>query len=762
MYNPSASNFVGRDQMQWWIGQVTDPKKGEWEKSREKQTGKDGKEVYSHRCRVRIVGYHGNDADLPDKDLPMAHVLMPPGESSTGGRGRTMNYQGGEVVVGFFLDGADAQQPVVFGTLFRQTFVKDKLKSDKFNAFKQTEFTPYTPPDVKAKVGKDKAVEKSPYDWGFKTFAQLVGGKVINASSAATKEINVDTNIKLDNITACEDNEISNITNALKNFTKEMNSYQDVGGLTLDPMYGGVVDKKQEIKLASMKIHASMSRLIRRGRSWTIQETMNKLSKTMKDKTPSSFQPGVAQAAKGLNDIIFCNFEKIIEQLGDYLNKSLENMLGSILDVPTCAVESFLGDMFGQLNNILDTNLGSTFDQLNNIQGGGISPPSEIFSKAIKFANILTNTLECDAQNCPPNTQFSSKSGTSKSGEDNFSNILGIANLNSITNPLGAVRGLAGGAVSDALGGGVLGGVASGLIGGGGISGVAGNLLPDFDIGLDGLIPDISPSGISKPDCNTNVLRCGPPKVDFIGSPDGKGASGSAIVNALGKIIGVAINEPGSGYIKPPSLTFVDGCDNGFGAGGYVRMNEDGAVEDVVITDGGQGFLPNTTDTTRDENGNLVVKEVTPDPNANYDGAVSYVSTLSDVVVENTGFGYEPTDTVTVSGGSVSPDGINIDEAPGKAEVELEVVDGRVVGANVVNSGFGFTDIPEITINSDTGVLARITPILKFTKIDDASQLADTNIPFDRELTKLPEEIAKLPSEIPQDAVITVIDCVTK
>ena len=298
MYNPSASNFVGRDQKQWWIGQVTDPKKGEWEKSREKQIGKDGKEVYSHRCRVRIVGYHGNDADLPDKDLPMAHVLMPPGDSSTGGRGRTMNYHGGEVVVGFFLDGADGQQPVIFGTLFRQTFVKDKLKSDKFNAFKQTEFTPYTPPDVKARVGKEKAIEKSPYDWGFKSYAQLVGGKVISASTAATKEINVDTNVKLDNITACEDNEISNITNALKNFTKEMNSYQDVGGLTLDPMYGGVVDKKQEIKLASMKIHASMSRLVRRGRSWTIQETMNKLSKTMKDKTPSSFQPGVAQQLK--------------------------------------------------------------------------------------------------------------------------------------------------------------------------------------------------------------------------------------------------------------------------------------------------------------------------------------------------------------------------------------------------------------------------------------------------------------------------------
>ena len=55
-----------------------------------------------------------------------------------------MNYQGGEVVVGFFFDGEDGQQPVVFGTLFKQSFVKDKLTEEKFNAFKQTEFTPYT------------------------------------------------------------------------------------------------------------------------------------------------------------------------------------------------------------------------------------------------------------------------------------------------------------------------------------------------------------------------------------------------------------------------------------------------------------------------------------------------------------------------------------------------------------------------------------------------------------------------------------------
>ena len=41
--------------MQWWIGQVTDPKKGEWEKSREKQTGKDGKEMMAMLWAQQIM-----------------------------------------------------------------------------------------------------------------------------------------------------------------------------------------------------------------------------------------------------------------------------------------------------------------------------------------------------------------------------------------------------------------------------------------------------------------------------------------------------------------------------------------------------------------------------------------------------------------------------------------------------------------------------------------------------------------------------------
>ena len=41
MYQPTT-NFIGRDPMQWWIGQVTDPDKGEWGDSLEKKQAEDG------------------------------------------------------------------------------------------------------------------------------------------------------------------------------------------------------------------------------------------------------------------------------------------------------------------------------------------------------------------------------------------------------------------------------------------------------------------------------------------------------------------------------------------------------------------------------------------------------------------------------------------------------------------------------------------------------------------------------------------------
>ena len=166
-------------------------------------------------------------------------------------------------------------------------------------------------------------------------------------------------------------------------------------------------------------------------------------------------------------------------------------MIGQVLDVPICGIENFLGDMFGQINNLIDSSLGGMFDQLNNIQGGGIALPSETFSKAINlqiFLQMFLIVIKLIVQNQLHSLQ---KDGVSKSIEDDFDNIIDKVGLKKLT-PL-----------------------------------------------LDS-IDDAIPARDSIDQIAPQTFLCVPPRVDFIGS-SGQGATGSAIVNALGQIIGVQL-----------------------------------------------------------------------------------------------------------------------------------------------------------------------------------------------------------------------------
>ena len=654
-----TQNFFGRDPMVWWIGKVTSPKDGKWEHTLEKNHMENGEEIYSHRCRVRILGYHDTD-DLKDEELPLAHILLPSNTTTVGGRSQTVQYQGGEIVIGFFFDGEEAQQPAIFATVERQDF-----QEVEENYVPNGEFNNSLATEIKEGVGKNN------YNEGKKNITHSYTG-----TSAGNAQVNENTNNETDDEIFCETNEIAKMTTELKKFTQKLQLLQQLNESStyLDPVYGGFVDMKKEIKFTASKIHNSMTGLVRRGRTWLIQESVGKFSEELSKKVDRHTKLKVTNATSRLNKLVYCNIEKIADGLLDYIEGSLENMVGSIIDVPLCAIENFLGDMFGQVLNVLDNDLGGLFRQLNNLHGGGIALPSEVFSKGIQIANLITNVLECDGVTCPVEpTSFSNKYGVQKKIEDRMDGIVEKASLNKLINPL----------------------------------------LDKIDNAID--------AEPSKPDCNTNVLRCGPPRVDFIGG-GGRGVTGSAIVNAIGRVIGVSIGGVGSGYTSPPLLTFVDSCGNGSAAGGYPRI-KDGKIVDVVITEPGSGFLPNTIETNIDG----TIKEIIPDPNGNYDGEISYVTQLDDVVVQNAGVGYNDNDTVTVDG----------------AEVELVIQNGHVIGANVVNSGFGFTDLPKLQINTNNGVGAKLLPVLKFTKVDDA----ESNV----EVT-----------QVTQDSVVTVISCIQK
>lgn len=106
----TKTDFAGRDGFQWWVGEV--------------ESVEDPASL--GRVKVRIVGWYtkgkvgedGSNAyleELPMEQLPWATVLLPNDKPQIKNAGSTTELQVGAFVMGFFLDGEEAQLPVVMG-----------------------------------------------------------------------------------------------------------------------------------------------------------------------------------------------------------------------------------------------------------------------------------------------------------------------------------------------------------------------------------------------------------------------------------------------------------------------------------------------------------------------------------------------------------------------------------------------------------------------------------------------------------------------
>jgi len=114
----TRTDFIGRDGYTWWVGEVEDVEDPS-------QTG---------RVKVRILGwYTGNQEgqaylkEVPTEVLPWATVLLPCDQPQTKSTGTTTELQCGAWVLGFFLDGEEAQLPCVLGAF--RGFSQEKKES---------------------------------------------------------------------------------------------------------------------------------------------------------------------------------------------------------------------------------------------------------------------------------------------------------------------------------------------------------------------------------------------------------------------------------------------------------------------------------------------------------------------------------------------------------------------------------------------------------------------------------------------------------
>ena len=98
----NVSYFMGKDGFNWFVGVVEDRQDPE----------------HCSRVRVRALGYHSEHTDnIPTKDLPWAHVMMPVTAGGMSGIGESPHFLiEGTWVLGFFRDPAK-QEPVILGAL---------------------------------------------------------------------------------------------------------------------------------------------------------------------------------------------------------------------------------------------------------------------------------------------------------------------------------------------------------------------------------------------------------------------------------------------------------------------------------------------------------------------------------------------------------------------------------------------------------------------------------------------------------------------
>ena len=156
-----------------------------------------------------------------------------------------------------------------------------------------------------------------------------------------------------------------------------------------------------------------------------------------------------------------------------------------------------MGDMLGQIFNVIDSTLGPLLNQVNGVLKGAIGKHPLLFPSSW-FCKLLLSILNCDELACPPVRKWSNATGPTDKEVDNFNKILEKASLVSAVSPTLQ-------SINDMI--------------------------------------DAEPTA---PDCTTNVFKCGPPKISFVGG-GGIAASGSAVVNAVGQLIGVSIANAGFG-----------------------------------------------------------------------------------------------------------------------------------------------------------------------------------------------------------------------
>jgi hypothetical protein len=661
------SNFLGRDGFRWWIGQVAP---GEAQGNQANGGG------WGNRCKVRILGYHPySEVELSNDDLPWAQILLPTTSGDGGGGCATSTkIKPGSVVFGFFLDGDNAQIPVVVGCFGRTSDI---------STGSETYVTPFSPftgyttrvkkPDGTLKGDEtnenNSASQKSPRDVPpdivnkLNTANSLVGevpyftgvGKTIVFGNSCSDTALSGTTAEIDNLLQKVRSGFDNVTNiglevsrSVEKITSIMNTYV---GKMLGSLYTELVPVLQQgLKLLYELVFGAVL-------AATANERVAHLSGV-------AAQTAMVFPVKSLEDGLHGISGQVVNNLSGSVEELLLDVIGNVDNLVTCASSQFSGAI---LNNTIDSLLGSMGPLLGGVDKllslVGFNPEQYLRSglDSIQTIGGLFDTNQSQTKCSGISKEWVIGKGIKDPGSETRLYTSILENMN-VAASIGKVS-------NDPFQ----------------------QKYGTWDI-FNGI------SGLSNSPCYTGPpLANKPPQVRIFGG-GGTGARGAVILGSFSdvenesiselqtaSIMGVNITDGGSDYRYPPFVEFYDESKQGYGAIGRAIIDSNPESEKY----------------------RQVIGIYMASIGENYPvGDVNIQVGVSERSVENYGVVGV---VVIIPGINYSPEDIAVDNFGN--QYNLSVDNGRIISAQVINS-IRVEDLPTITIESDNGQGAVLKPII--------------------------------------------------
>lgn len=754
-----SSKFSDLNPAHWWIGQIV--KKDTWEKNEKRSKWNNPNEIkgWGHRYKVRVFG-RDTEEDITDEQLRTAEVVLPvtAGSGHAAG-GQTPNLRQGTIVFGFYRDPPGiCEDLLILGCLANpdQTKLAPLSQARPFNAWTGFggEKVPYT------------AISSGNSTPNAGTRPMEGSGQLVAANSANDEEQRKDGQRQNSLESRCKKIPLTGIQLTIKNLIqdlervkKDVNSWKTA--VTKPILFNGQQMSVSEyinmkVNNAAKDISKSVKQIVDEIRTYTTEKVNNGLKDTYYNVFPNQ-RPDLKKKVETANDTLSCLFNKITSNLLKMIGDALLQLLDRAINVPICIVENVLGIILGQIMGLIDNTLG-VIEQL-------IGFTFDIAGDLFGFIQSLLTLLTCDEQpDCAEINEWSiwdGPGGNKTTTQINVDNVLNkiqetssttVAvnsdsftfnlNFNDLLNQACNVGPVAcGPPIVEIYGGNGSGAIANAIIS------ATGELL-GLDIIAGGL-------GFTKQPFISILDGCGYGSgaiVRPVLGPVRLLANGRTVPDPNGDQIGLIdaiVEEPGFGYLS----TFV-GSSGGDGRvwatecqSTILRVNgtwdspyDPGMIMDIQVGD--TVTLAGQPPYTAEKIETITAPECPPTLTSEASGITlgsqprsstgqyPVVLTLCNVEVENGGINYSPNDKIVVT-----PDNGSVLEPVYGAFGVLEKV-------NIISVGIGFTERPQITIQSETGYNAVITPVLCVNRIGD-----------------IPEDQVVLP---PGEKILNVVDCVGK